>query len=79
LLLDVREPSEHATDRIEGSVLIPLGSLSARLDELPPSTPIVVHCQMGGRSARAVQMLRSKGYEAYNLTGGIRAWAALRT
>jgi adenylyltransferase/sulfurtransferase len=77
LLVDVREPSEHAVARIDGSVLIPLGSLSARLNDLPSGVPVVVHCQSGGRSARAVQMLRARGYEAYNLVGGIRAW--LRT
>jgi adenylyltransferase/sulfurtransferase len=73
-LLDVREPSEHSSARIEGSMLIPLGSLASRLDELPEDRPLVVHCQSGGRSARAVQLLRSKGFEAYNLTGGIMAW-----
>jgi adenylyltransferase/sulfurtransferase len=74
LLIDVREPSEHATTRIDGSVLIPLGSLAGRLAELRTDVPVVVHCQSGGRSARAVQMLRAKGFEAYNLSGGIRAW-----
>jgi adenylyltransferase/sulfurtransferase len=77
LLIDVREPSEHAMNRIEGSILIPLGSLSGRLAELPADRPIVVHCQSGGRSARAAQMLCAKGYEAYNLTGGILAWSVL--
>ena len=74
MLIDVREPSEHAAARIEGAVLMPLGSLTGRLSELPAGVPVVVHCQSGGRSARAVQMLRAKGFEAYNLTGGIRAW-----
>ena len=76
LLVDVREPSEHASTRIEGALLMPLGSLSGRLAEIPEGVPVVVHCQSGGRSARAVQMLRAKGFEAYNLTGGIRAWNA---
>ena len=74
VLLDVREQSEHAAARIEGSTLIPLGSLAGRLAELPSDQPIVVHCQSGGRSLRAVQLLKSKGFEAYNLTGGIKAW-----
>ena len=76
LLVDVREASEHAAARIEGAVLMPLGSLSGRLAELPEGVPVVVHCQSGGRSATAVRMLRAKGFEAYNLTGGIRAWNA---
>jgi adenylyltransferase/sulfurtransferase len=73
-LLDVREPSEHAAASIDGSTLVPLGSLAGQLDELPADQPIVVHCQSGGRSSRAVQLLRSKGLDAYNLIGGIKAW-----
>ena len=74
VLVDVREPSEAAICRIDGSHLIPLGSLAQRLNELPTDQPIVVHCKHGGRSARATAMLRAKGYDARNLTGGIAAW-----
>ncbi len=77
-LLDVREPSEAAICRIPGATLIPLGDLSRRLSELPtgPTAPdIVVHCKMGGRSAKAVQLLRANGFtRVQNLTGGILAW-----
>ena len=73
-LVDVREPFEHAQSRIEGSVLIPLGALDDRLDELPRHMPVVVHCQSGGRSARAAELLRRHGFVAHNLLGGIRAW-----
>jgi molybdopterin/thiamine biosynthesis adenylyltransferase/rhodanese-related sulfurtransferase len=75
VLVDVREPSEAAICRIEGSLLVPLGSLEGRLVELPLDRPIVVHCKGGGRSARATAMLRAKGLDAHNLTGGIVAWA----
>jgi len=75
-LVDVREPAEHAQSRIEGALLIPLGALQDRLAELARDRPVVVHCQSGGRSARAVAMLRTRGYDAHNLTGGIRAWQA---
>ena len=74
MLLDVREPFEHASARIEGSVLMPMGSVMAQLDQLPKDRPIVVHCQSGGRSARVTAALRQKGFEAANLTGGIQAW-----
>jgi adenylyltransferase/sulfurtransferase len=74
LLLDVREPSEVAICRIEGSMTVPLGQLAAELDALPADQPIVVHCKMGGRSARATAMLRAKGFDAHNLGGGILAW-----
>ena len=74
-ILDVREPSEHAEARIEGAILIPLGELPRRLDELDPAREIVVHCKSGARSARAVALLRQKGFDrAVNLTGGITSW-----
>ncbi len=75
VILDVREPSEVAICRLPDSRLIPLGELPRRLDELPRSAEIVVHCKSGGRSARAVAMLREKGYtRVFNLTGGILSW-----
>jgi adenylyltransferase/sulfurtransferase len=77
-VLDVREPQEFQICRIPGSTLIPLGDLPNRLAELPSgpgAPPIVVHCKMGGRSAKAVKLLRERGFtEARNLTGGILAW-----
>ena len=75
-LIDVREPSEHAQTRIDGAVLIPLGTLQGRLTEVPRDLPVVVHCQSGGRSSRAAELLRRHGYVAHNLIGGIRAWRA---
>jgi rhodanese-related sulfurtransferase len=54
--------------------LIPLGQLVGRANELPADQPLVVYCQGGGRSARAVAALRGFGFEAHNLTGGYRAW-----
>jgi adenylyltransferase/sulfurtransferase len=77
-VLDVREPQEFQICRIPGSTLIPLGDLPNRLAELPSGAgapPIVVHCKMGGRSAKAVKLLRERGFtQARNLTGGILAW-----
>jgi adenylyltransferase/sulfurtransferase len=74
VLIDVREPSEHAVDRIERATLMPLGSLASMIETLPRDRPVVVHCRTGGRSARAVAMLRAKGIDARNLAGGIEAW-----
>lgn len=76
VLLDVREPKEYAIARIEGSILIPLGALPARLSELDKSRKLIVHCKGGVRSAKAVRLLREKGYDAVNVTGGIDAWSA---
>ncbi len=73
-LLDVREPSEHALDAIEGSRLIPLGQLGSRLGELPSDLPIATYCAAGMRSAKAAKMLRDKGFQAVSLKGGMAAW-----
>jgi molybdopterin/thiamine biosynthesis adenylyltransferase/rhodanese-related sulfurtransferase len=74
MLIDVREPFEHASARIDGAVLIPMGQILDRLDTLPTDQPIVVQCQSGARSARVTAALRAKGFDAANLTGGIIAW-----
>ena len=75
VLIDVREPHEHEINRIEGSKLIPLRDLPARVCELDTADQIVVHCLMGGRSAEACEFLRSAGFKRVkNLKGGIRAW-----
>ena len=75
VLLDVREPHEYEIAKIEGSTLIPLGKLPERLGELDKGAKLIVHCKMGGRSARAVQLLREHGFDATNVAGGINAWS----
>lgn len=76
VLLDVREYHEHNIANIEEAVLIPLGELADRTDELNPEDEIVVYCHSGGRSMRAAQYLRDKGFKnVKNLVGGIDAWA----
>jgi sulfur-carrier protein adenylyltransferase/sulfurtransferase len=74
LLIDVREPSEHAINRIDGAILIPLRSLQASLSRIPKDQPVVIHCKSGGRSAIATAILKVLGYDARNLSGGIQAW-----
>lgn len=75
-ILDVREPTEYQINRIEGSVLIPLGELPQRFRELDPSIEIVAQCKGGVRSAKAAAFLRQQGFtNVRNLTGGIMAWA----
>jgi sulfur-carrier protein adenylyltransferase/sulfurtransferase len=76
LLLDVREPFERDIAVIEGSKLIPLGELAARLEELPGDRKILVHCKSGVRSAKAVALLQEAGYtDVKNVAGGILAWS----
>jgi rhodanese-related sulfurtransferase len=77
LLLDVRTPAEFLQDgRVAQSTLIPLQELEQRLNELPTDKTIVCICRSGNRSAAACDLLRSRGYEAINVAGGIRAWKA---
>jgi adenylyltransferase/sulfurtransferase len=74
-IIDVREPNEYQINRIAGSSLIPLGDVPQRYKELNPDDEIVVHCKMGGRSAKAADFLRSVGFKkVLNLTGGILDW-----
>jgi adenylyltransferase/sulfurtransferase len=74
-LIDVREPHEYEINRIPGSVLIPLGELPARVNQLDQTKPIVAYCLSGSRSAQACEFLVSAGFnKVQNLTGGIRAW-----
>jgi molybdopterin/thiamine biosynthesis adenylyltransferase/rhodanese-related sulfurtransferase len=76
VLIDVREPHEHAICNLPQATLIPLGTLPAELATLDPSKEYVVHCKMGGRSAQAVDLLRKSGFsKVYNVAGGITAWA----
>ena len=74
-ILDVREPFELDICRIEGSWEIPLGQLPQRYAEVPKDRDVVVHCKVGGRSAQAVEFLKSRGYtRVKNLAGGILRW-----
>ncbi len=74
-VLDVREPSEFQICNI-GGLLIPLGVLPLRLNELDPESEIAVICHHGNRSRWAVDFLHQRGYSrAKNVTGGIEAWA----
>ena len=74
-VLDVREPHEYQICNL-GGYLIPLNDLPKRVHELDSSREIVVHCKMGGRSAKAADFLRQSGFsKVHNLAGGINAWA----
>jgi len=74
-IIDVREPNEYQINRIPGSELIPLGDVPRRYAELDPEEEVVVHCKMGGRSAKAADFLRSVGFKhVLNLKGGVLDW-----
>jgi rhodanese-related sulfurtransferase len=73
-LIDVRNVDEWEEFRAPGAVLIPLPELPERLAEVPTGGTVYVICKTGGRSARAVQLLRGQGVDAVNVTGGSLAW-----
>jgi rhodanese-related sulfurtransferase len=73
-VLDVREPGEYQQGHIPGSVLIPLGTLAGRLNELPKGQKIVVVCRSGNRSGMGTNILRKAGLDAINMAGGMNAW-----
>jgi adenylyltransferase/sulfurtransferase len=76
VLVDVREPHEFAICQFPESVKIPLGTLPHNVNKLSTADEIVVHCKMGGRSAKAVQFLHDAGFrKVRNLAGGIDRWA----
>ncbi len=76
-LVDVREPWEAAIASIDGSQLIPLGTLGRSLEQLERDQPLVLYCHHGSRSARALGLLRRNGFtQATHLAGGIEAYAA---
>ena len=76
-IIDVREDNEVAVARIPNSVHIPLGQVVNRMSEIDPNRETVVHCKMGGRSARAIDALKRAGFKGnlVNLKGGIIAWS----
>jgi rhodanese-related sulfurtransferase len=76
VLLDVREPWEYQTCRIEGSTLAPMNTIPARAQELDPGTETVVICHHGARSFQVALFLERNGFSnLYNLQGGVNAWA----
>lgn len=79
LLIDCREPDEHATTRIEGAKLVPLSTWTTAFPDTFPAdknAAIVIHCHHGMRSLRATRFLRQQGYtHAQSMAGGIEAWS----
>ena len=74
-IIDGRHPREWEAGRIEGARHIPLDELAARVEEIDPQRPVVTVGRSGARSGKAAELLRSEGFEAENLEGGIKAWA----
>jgi sulfur-carrier protein adenylyltransferase/sulfurtransferase len=76
-LIDVREPHEWEIVKLPGATLLPMGEVTARVDEIPQSGNVVVYCKVGARSAQVLQFLHSIGLtHVKHLAGGIDAYAA---
>ncbi len=78
VLLDVREPHEHAAGHIEGAVNVPLSELRRRVDEIPRDREVWVYCAAGQRAYFAQRLLLQRGVPAKNLSGGYTTWLAMR-
>lgn len=77
LVLDVRDPAAYAAGHILGARNLPLGELEKRAEELDrhKKKPVIVACDTGMSSSRAVKVLKARGFEnVVNLSGGFRAW-----
>lgn len=80
LLIDVRNPNEYQIAQIPGAVLVPLPDIEkgegvTRIKEMLNGHRLIAHCKMGGRSAKALTILKEAGIEGTNVKGGITAWS----
>jgi rhodanese-related sulfurtransferase len=77
-LVDCREPYEWEAGRIQGAVHLPLNAIMAGdMGDLMQDRPIAVICRTGNRSELATMMFQARGFEAYNVQGGMEEWAAV--
>lgn len=77
IVIDVRDAAEYAKGHIVGARNVPLAQFEKRVGELEKlrNRPLVMHCESGNRSAKALDILRKNGFEKlYNLSGGYAAW-----
>jgi len=78
VIVDVREPAEHAAEKIANSHLLPLSEITKSALPKSANQKLVLHCRSGGRSKKACEKLLSEdpNLEIYNLEGGISSWQA---
>jgi len=80
ILIDVRNPNEYEIAQIPGSILIPLPDIEQgkgieQVKAILNGHRLIAHCKMGGRSAKALAILKEAGVEGTNVKGGIQAWS----
>ena len=76
-LLDLREADEVLVAGIEGAINIPFLEIGKKLDTIPKDKPVYVFCRTGDWSEEVTELLADRGYDAYNVEGGFKAYAAL--
>ena len=75
LVLDVRDPGEFGAGHILGAKNVPLSRLDDAEVAKRKDRPVIVYCEGGERSSKAVAALKRQGFaRVVNLTGGLRAW-----
>jgi rhodanese-related sulfurtransferase len=74
-VIDVREPYEREAGYVDGTRHIELERLASQAETIDRDQPVIFLCRIGNRSGMATQAFRASGYDAYNLRGGITAWA----
>jgi rhodanese-related sulfurtransferase len=72
-ILDVREPIEWDLGTLPGAILISQGEIVERIEEVPKERPVLCVCRSGGRSANVATFLSFNGYDAANLSGGMKS------
>ena len=74
-VVDVREDYEREAGYVPGSRHVRLAQLAAAATELDPERPVIFVCRVGSRSLMAAQALRTAGFDAYSMAGGVKQWA----
>lgn len=73
-LLDLREKDEVLVSGIEGAINIPFSQISSKLSDVPKDLPVYVFCRTGDWSEEVAEILADRGYDAYNVAGGFKAY-----
>lgn len=74
-IIDVRNREEYRQNHIKGARNIPLDQLDKRKETIPKNKPVIIYCQNGGKSARAIRMLELAGFtQLYHMDEGLRGW-----
>ena len=76
-LIDVRKTGEWNAGHAPQATHIPTGQVDARMNRFKKGKDIVVVCRSGNRSRSVTSKLRKQGYEAFSLSGGMRAWQSV--